>query len=165
MSADKDLAGRSGRARTYDPRFWRPVLYQLSYTPKGPKQPLRSAPFQAHSMVDLQGRSAANALFKSAPLQIPPLPRARPESLGLSPSRLQILSDAFSREVDKGTCPARPSWWPAAARSAGSAPLARKEAGTHNHRPVFDEDHLPLSATDKFRGMGPVLRRGDGGLN
>src|SRR5213082_1422831 len=27
------LAGRSGRARTCDPRFWRPVLYQLSYTP------------------------------------------------------------------------------------------------------------------------------------
>src|SRR5271168_4520210 len=30
-----DLAGRSGRARTCDPRFWRPVLYQLSYTPVG----------------------------------------------------------------------------------------------------------------------------------
>lgn len=26
-------AGRGGRARTYDNRFWRPVLYQLSYTP------------------------------------------------------------------------------------------------------------------------------------
>src|SRR5882757_2530807 len=30
------LAGRSGRARTCDPRFWRPVLYQLSYTPVRP---------------------------------------------------------------------------------------------------------------------------------
>src|SRR6202051_4808944 len=30
------LAGRSGRARTCDPRFWRPVLYQLSYTPTRP---------------------------------------------------------------------------------------------------------------------------------
>ena len=30
-----DGPGRSGRARTYDPRFWRPVLYQLSYTPRG----------------------------------------------------------------------------------------------------------------------------------
>ena len=30
-----DLAffGRGGRTRTRDPRFWRPVLYQLSYTP------------------------------------------------------------------------------------------------------------------------------------
>ena len=26
-------AGRSGRARTRDLRFWRPLLYQLSYTP------------------------------------------------------------------------------------------------------------------------------------
>ena len=25
--------GRGRRARTHDPRFWRPVLYQLSYTP------------------------------------------------------------------------------------------------------------------------------------
>src|SRR6516225_4948790 len=37
--------------------------------------------------------------------QTPPLPQAKPESLGLSPSRLQILSDAFKREVDKGTLP------------------------------------------------------------
>src|SRR5690349_21443364 len=33
----REQAGRSGRARTYDPRFWRPVLYQLSYTPKRDK--------------------------------------------------------------------------------------------------------------------------------
>ena len=26
-------SGRGDRARTYNPRFWRPVLYQLSYTP------------------------------------------------------------------------------------------------------------------------------------
>src|SRR5579883_950673 len=32
-------SGRSGGARTPNPRFWRPVLYQLSYTPK------RAAPF------------------------------------------------------------------------------------------------------------------------
>jgi len=37
--------------------------------------------------------------------QTPPLPQARPESLGLSPSRLQLMSDAFKREVDKGTIP------------------------------------------------------------
>ena len=37
--------------------------------------------------------------------QTPPLPDARPESIGLSPSRLQKLSDAFEREVDKGTLP------------------------------------------------------------
>ena len=27
------ICGRSGRARTRDPRFWRPMLYQLSYAP------------------------------------------------------------------------------------------------------------------------------------
>ena len=27
--------GRSGRIRTRGPRFWRPMLYQLSYTPAG----------------------------------------------------------------------------------------------------------------------------------
>ena len=28
------LLGRSARIRTPDPRFWRPMLYQLSYAPK-----------------------------------------------------------------------------------------------------------------------------------
>jgi CubicO group peptidase (beta-lactamase class C family) len=37
--------------------------------------------------------------------QTPSLPQARPESIGLSLSRLQKLSDAFKREVDKGTLP------------------------------------------------------------
>jgi CubicO group peptidase (beta-lactamase class C family) len=37
--------------------------------------------------------------------QTPPLPQARPETLGLSPSRLATMSDAFKREVDKGTMP------------------------------------------------------------
>ena len=27
------IGGRSGGTRTHSPRFWRPVLYQLSYTP------------------------------------------------------------------------------------------------------------------------------------
>src|ERR1700760_3626302 len=37
--------------------------------------------------------------------QTPPLPQAKPEQIGLSPSRLQKLSDTFKREVDKGTLP------------------------------------------------------------
>jgi CubicO group peptidase (beta-lactamase class C family) len=37
--------------------------------------------------------------------QTPALPHARPEALGLSPVRLQRASDAFKREVDKGTVP------------------------------------------------------------
>lgn len=35
----------------------------------------------------------------------PPLPEARPETLGLSRPRLQAMSDAFKREIDKGTVP------------------------------------------------------------
>src|SRR5215470_5490614 len=44
------------------------------------------------------------AKYAAAP-QTPPLPQAKPESLGLSPARLQVMSDAFKREVDKGTIP------------------------------------------------------------
>jgi CubicO group peptidase (beta-lactamase class C family) len=49
--------------------------------------------------------TAQTAAKATAAPQTPPLPRAKPESLGLSASRLQILSDAFKREVDKGTLP------------------------------------------------------------
>lgn len=35
----------------------------------------------------------------------PPLPHAKPEALGLSPVRLQRMSDAFRRDIDKGTTP------------------------------------------------------------
>jgi CubicO group peptidase (beta-lactamase class C family) len=37
--------------------------------------------------------------------QTPRLPDAKPESLGLSPIRLQRMSDAFKRDIDKGTIP------------------------------------------------------------
>jgi CubicO group peptidase (beta-lactamase class C family) len=46
----------------------------------------------------------AAAKHTAAP-QTPPLPHAKPESLGLSPTRLQQMSDAFKREIDKGTLP------------------------------------------------------------
>lgn len=48
--------------------------------------------------------TAQTAASPAAP-QTPPLPQARPEALGLSSSRLQTMSDAFKREVDKGTMP------------------------------------------------------------
>jgi CubicO group peptidase (beta-lactamase class C family) len=37
--------------------------------------------------------------------QTPSLPQAKPESLGLSSVRLHRMSDAFKREIDKGTLP------------------------------------------------------------
>jgi CubicO group peptidase (beta-lactamase class C family) len=50
----------------------------------------------------MNAQTAAKAA--TAP-QTPPLPQAKPESIGLSSARLQKLSDAFKREVDKGTLP------------------------------------------------------------
>jgi CubicO group peptidase (beta-lactamase class C family) len=67
--------------------------------------------------------------------QTPPLPQAKPETIGLSPSRLQKLSDALKREVDKGTLPGATvmvarkgqiGWFDAIGRQspAASAPMA-----------------------------------------
>jgi CubicO group peptidase (beta-lactamase class C family) len=48
----------------------------------------------------------AQTAAKHAPApQTPSLPHAKPESLGLSPVRLQRMSDAFKREIAKGTLP------------------------------------------------------------
>jgi CubicO group peptidase (beta-lactamase class C family) len=49
--------------------------------------------------------NAQVATKQATPPQTPPLPEARPESLGLSPTRLARMSDAFKREIDKGTIP------------------------------------------------------------
>jgi CubicO group peptidase (beta-lactamase class C family) len=68
--------------------------------------------------------------------QTPPLSEAKPESLGFSRAGLQRLSDAFRREIDKGTIPgatimvARRShigWFDALGKQnpEGSAPMAR----------------------------------------
>jgi CubicO group peptidase (beta-lactamase class C family) len=68
--------------------------------------------------------------------QTPPLPDARPESLGLSPTRLARMSDAFEREIDKGTIPGvtvmvarrgQIGWFEALGRQnpAQSAPMTR----------------------------------------
>jgi CubicO group peptidase (beta-lactamase class C family) len=69
----------------------------------------------------------------SAP-QTPSLPQAKPESIGLSAARLQKMSDAFKREVDKGTLPGATvlvarkgqiGWFDAIGRQApGGAPMA-----------------------------------------
>jgi CubicO group peptidase (beta-lactamase class C family) len=49
--------------------------------------------------------TAQTAARHTAAPQTPPLPQAKPESLGLSSARLQRMSDAFKREIDKGTLP------------------------------------------------------------
>src|SRR3979490_1557574 len=49
--------------------------------------------------------NAQTAAKQASVPQTPSLPQAKPESLGLSTARLQKMSDAFKREVDKGTLP------------------------------------------------------------
>jgi CubicO group peptidase (beta-lactamase class C family) len=49
--------------------------------------------------------NAQTAALKPSAPQTPSLPQAKPETIGLSGARLQKLSDAFRREVDKGTLP------------------------------------------------------------
>jgi CubicO group peptidase (beta-lactamase class C family) len=71
--------------------------------------------------------------------QTPPLPEGKPEQLGLSPARLQRMSDAFRREVDRGTLPGATimvarkgqiGWFDAIGRQspAASAPMAKEMA-------------------------------------
>ena len=79
--------------------------------------------------------TAQTAARHPAAPQTPPLPQAKPESLGLSPLRLQRMSDAFRREIDKGTLPGATvlvarrgqiGWFEALGRQspAASAPMA-----------------------------------------
>ena len=79
--------------------------------------------------------TAQTAAKQAAALQTPPLPQAKPESLGLSSIRLQRMSDAFKRDVDKGTIPGvtlmvarrgKIAWFDALGKQnpAGSAPMA-----------------------------------------
>lgn len=80
--------------------------------------------------------SAQTAARAATRLQTPSLPEAKPDSLGLSASRLQRASDAFKREVDKGTIPGatllvarkgRIGWFDAIGRQSptADAPMAK----------------------------------------
>jgi CubicO group peptidase (beta-lactamase class C family) len=49
--------------------------------------------------------TAQTAAKPLAAPQTPPLPQTKPEALGLSSIRLRRMSDAFKRDIDKGTTP------------------------------------------------------------
>ena len=96
--------------------------------------------------------TAQTAARPTAIPQTPPLPQAKPESLGLSPARLQRMSDAFKREIDKGTVPGvtvlvarrgQIGWFEALGRQApaASAPMScsltrRTPASSRRRSPV-----------------------------
>ncbi|MGB6238826.1 MAG: serine hydrolase, partial [Bradyrhizobium sp.] len=80
--------------------------------------------------------TAQTAARQSPAPQTPPLPEAKPESLRLSPSGLQRMSDVFRREIDKGTMPGATimvarggqiGWFDAMGKQdpAASTPMAR----------------------------------------
>jgi CubicO group peptidase (beta-lactamase class C family) len=80
--------------------------------------------------------TAQTAAKPATALQTPSLPHAKPESLGLSSARLQRMSDAFKREIDKGTLPGATimvarrgqiGWFDALGKQspAAAAPMAR----------------------------------------
>lgn len=75
--------------------------------------------------------NAQTAPKHAASPQTPSLPHAKPEQIGLSATRLQRMSDAFKREVDKGTLPGATvlvarrgqiGWFDAIGRQAPAAP-------------------------------------------
>ena len=141
------------------------MLYQLSYTPTEPCVAADPRRFKHKQWPDCKGEAVNRGLFKRSILrqssakpgnkskrkrtmtaqtaakqpatpQTPSLPQAKPESLGLSPTRLQRMSDAFKREIDKGTLPGATimvarrgqiGWFEALGRQspAASAPMAR----------------------------------------
>jgi CubicO group peptidase (beta-lactamase class C family) len=76
-----------------------------------------------------------SAARHAAAPQTPPLPQATPTALGLSQTRLQRMSDALTRDIDKGTVPGvtimvarrgQIGWFEALGRQnpAASAPMA-----------------------------------------
>lgn len=79
--------------------------------------------------------SATAAPRPSIATKTPPLPESRPETLGLSRPRLETMSDAFKREIDKGTVPGvtvlvarhgQVGWFEALGKQSptGAAPMA-----------------------------------------
>ena len=85
-------------------------------------------------LMNAQTAAKETARQPAAP-QTPPLPQAKPESLGLSSVRLQNMSDAFKREIDKATLPGatvmvarrgRIGWFEALGKQspAAAAPMA-----------------------------------------
>src|ERR1035438_6556320 len=150
-------------------------------------------------MVRLQARSIPNTLFKPRVLrqtsdpaktratgetmnaqtaakhaaipQTPQLPQAKPESLGLSPARLQRMSDIFKREIDKGTIPGvtimvarkgQIGWFDALGRQspAASAPMAHDSIFRifSMTKPIVSVGIMMLSEEGHFLLNDPVAK-------
>jgi CubicO group peptidase (beta-lactamase class C family) len=107
--------------------------------------------------------NAQTAAKQAAAPQTPSLPQAKPEALGLSSVRLQRMSDAFKREVDKGNAPGvtvlvarrgQIGWFDAIGRQnpSASAPMA--------HNSIF----RVFSMTKPIVSIGIMMLLEDGHL-
>ena len=125
--------------------------------------------------------NAQTAPKHAATPQTPSLPHAKPEQIGLSTTRLQRMSDAFKREVDKGTLPGATvlvarrgqiGWFDAIGRQAPH-PVRADGAGQHLPHLLDDQaDRLhwhhdadrgrPLPAQRPRREIHPGIRRPEG---
>ena len=125
--------------------------------------------------------NAQTAPKHAAAPQTPSLPHAKPEQIGLSTARLQRMSDAFKREVDKGTLPGATvlvarrgqiGWFDAIGRQA---PAAVRADGAGQHLPHLLDDQAdrlhrhhdadrgrPLPAQRPRRQIHPGIRRPEG---
>ena len=73
-------SGRSGGTRTHDPRFWRPMLYQLSYTPSHRRpQSLDAAP-KRPTRRRARGPSARSELIAAGSVVYQAAPRSSSEA-------------------------------------------------------------------------------------
>jgi CubicO group peptidase (beta-lactamase class C family) len=91
----------AGAALRETPLFNPDVLGQTLAHPNQPTLPEAAN----HKSKTGETMTAQTAVKPALTPQTPPLPQANPESLGLSSIRLQRMSDAFKREIDKGTVP------------------------------------------------------------
>jgi hypothetical protein len=119
----KQLAGRSGRARTCDPRFWRPVLYQLSYTPVRPASP----PIRAVSSIGRARKARVKRPKQAGCLNYGDRlgPFFEPRGFAKAHSRFAPVPGAFSNTQRVGGFPQtlssslKPTQWPSGARYPG----------------------------------------------
>src|SRR6202171_5063918 len=121
---------RTGRAALRDPPLFNPDVLRQTLA-----HPATDVGRSGKSQEQNETMTAQTAAKPALAPQTPPLPQAKPESLGLSSIRLQRMSDAFKREIDKGTVPGvtvivarrgQIGWFEALGRQspAASAPMA-----------------------------------------
>ncbi len=113
-----------GSSPLFKPRVLRHCAPQMPAAARSCRQSTRNA----GGTMNVHAAPAAKAT--------PALPSAKPESIGLSPLRLERMRDAFQREIDKGTTPGvvtmvarrgQIGWFEAQGRQdpAADAPMAK----------------------------------------